>query len=96
MNNGKVCYIEIPAVDVERSASFYASVFVRVLLVFARVRWSSVLYRLGGGELVSVGKINVSAGDPLASEVLPLSFRLVAGSPRPIIVVRVCYRVLSW
>ena len=27
MNNGKVCYIEIPAVDVERSAAFYASVF---------------------------------------------------------------------
>ena len=25
--NGKVCYIEIPAVDVERSAAFYASVF---------------------------------------------------------------------
>jgi predicted enzyme related to lactoylglutathione lyase len=25
--HGKVCYIEIPAVDVERSASFYESVF---------------------------------------------------------------------
>ena len=25
--HGKVCYIEIPAVDVERSSSFYASVF---------------------------------------------------------------------
>jgi predicted enzyme related to lactoylglutathione lyase len=25
--NGKVCYIEIPAVDVHRSADFYASVF---------------------------------------------------------------------
>mgnify|MGYP003579096432 CR=1 FL=1 len=25
--HGKVCYIEIPAVDLERSASFYASVF---------------------------------------------------------------------
>ena len=25
--NGKVCYIEIPATDVERSAQFYASVF---------------------------------------------------------------------
>ena len=25
--NGKVCYIEIPAVDIERSAEFYASVF---------------------------------------------------------------------
>jgi predicted enzyme related to lactoylglutathione lyase len=25
--NGKVCYLEIPAADVERSARFYASVF---------------------------------------------------------------------
>ncbi len=25
--NGKVCYIEIPAVDVQRSADFYAKVF---------------------------------------------------------------------
>jgi hypothetical protein len=25
--NGKICYLEIPAVDVERSARFYASVF---------------------------------------------------------------------
>ena len=25
--NGKVCYIEIPATDIERSASFYKSVF---------------------------------------------------------------------
>ena len=25
--NGKICYIEIPATDVERSADFYAKVF---------------------------------------------------------------------
>ena len=25
--NGKVCYIEIPAVDIQRSADFYARVF---------------------------------------------------------------------
>jgi predicted enzyme related to lactoylglutathione lyase len=27
LSNGKVCYIEIPAVDVQRSADFYAKVF---------------------------------------------------------------------
>ena len=27
MANGKVCYVELPALDVERSASFYAAVF---------------------------------------------------------------------
>jgi len=67
---------------------FYASVNVRELLVVAREPWSLELYRLRDGELASVGKIDVSTGDPLASEVLPLSFRLVAGSPRPIIDVR--------
>jgi predicted enzyme related to lactoylglutathione lyase len=25
--NGKICYIEIPAVDIQRSAAFYSSVF---------------------------------------------------------------------
>jgi len=27
LSNGKICYIEIPAVDVDRSANFYARVF---------------------------------------------------------------------
>ncbi len=27
MTNGKICYVEIPAVDVARSAEFYAQVF---------------------------------------------------------------------
>jgi predicted enzyme related to lactoylglutathione lyase len=27
LSNGKVCYIEIPAVDIDRSADFYAKVF---------------------------------------------------------------------
>ncbi len=27
LGNGKICYIEMPAVDVERSADFYAKVF---------------------------------------------------------------------
>jgi len=27
LGNGKVCYLEIPAVDVERSAAFYTAVF---------------------------------------------------------------------
>jgi len=27
MTNGKICYIEIPAVDIDRSSEFYAKVF---------------------------------------------------------------------
>lgn len=64
---------------------FYASVNVRELLVVARDPWSLELFRLHDGELASVGKVDVSSGESLASEVLPLSFRLVTGSPRPVI-----------
>jgi Uma2 family endonuclease len=67
---------------------FYASVNVRELLVIARKPWSLELFRLRDGELASAGKLDVSSGDPLTSDVLPLSFRLIAGSPRPIIEVR--------
>ena len=27
LGNGKICYIELPAIDIERSAAFYQSVF---------------------------------------------------------------------
>ena len=27
LGNGKICYIEIPAVDIQRSADFYSAVF---------------------------------------------------------------------
>lgn len=27
LSNGKICYIEIPAIDIDRSANFYSSVF---------------------------------------------------------------------
>jgi hypothetical protein len=69
---------------------FYASVKVRELLVIDRDPWSLELCRLRGGQLVSVGKIDVGGGSSsaLASEVMPLSFRLAAGSLRPIIEVR--------
>jgi Uma2 family endonuclease len=67
---------------------FYASVNVRELLVVARDPWSLELYRLREEKLTSVGRIDAAANDPLTSEVLALSFRLIAGSPRPIIEVR--------
>lgn|SRR5690242_13020019 len=27
LNNGKICYIELPALDIQRSASFYQTIF---------------------------------------------------------------------
>ena len=67
---------------------FYASVNVRELLVVARDPWSLELYRLLNKELRSVGMIDASASDSLMSDVLPLSFRLLAAAPRPIIEIR--------
>ena len=67
---------------------FYASVNVRELLVVGRDPWSLELYRLRDGELASVAKCDAAAGATLVSEVLPLSFRLVAGSERPVIEVK--------
>jgi Uma2 family endonuclease len=64
---------------------FYASVNVRELLVIDRAPWSLELYRLRGKQLISVGKVDASVGNSLASEVLLLSFRLLAGGARPII-----------
>ena len=69
---------------------FYASVNVRELLVVDRDPWSLELYRLRQGQLLSVGQFDAASGATLTSEVLPLSFRLIAGSSRPTI--EVCHR----
>lgn len=66
---------------------FYASVGTRELLLVDRQRWALELYRLEGGALLPVGVAAVDRGGPIASDVVPLSFRLQAGSPRPKVVV---------
>ncbi len=58
---------------------FYASVGVRELLLVNRKPWTLELYRLTDGELRLVGKITQDSQNSLASEVLPVSFRLIAG-----------------
>jgi len=62
---------------------FYAKVKVRELLVVDREPWSVELYRLQDGELAPVGSIKPGDATSLTSNVLPLSFRLLAGTPRP-------------
>ena len=62
---------------------FYAAIGVRELLLIDRKPWSLELYRLSGGRLQSVGASEVSTPDVLASTVLPVSFRLIAGAQRP-------------
>jgi Uma2 family endonuclease len=62
---------------------FYASIAVREVLLVDRDPWGLELYRLDGGELKLVSRILLKQTQLLASDVLGLSFRLVAGEQRP-------------
>jgi Uma2 family endonuclease len=62
---------------------FYAKVGTRELLVVDRDPWILELYRLEEGVLRLIGKSSLDRPDLLISEVLPMSFRLVEGDPRP-------------
>ena len=75
---------------------FYAAIGVRELLLLDRYPWSLELYRLRDGVLALVGKSRPERPEALISEVLPLTFRLVAGEPRPTIEVDHSDGVRSW
>jgi Uma2 family endonuclease len=62
---------------------FYASLGVRELLIIDRYPWSIELYRLEGGKLTDSVKSTMTGSEVLVSQVVPLSFRLVAGGVRP-------------
>ncbi len=62
---------------------FYAKVNVRELLIIDRAPWQVELYRLSRRRLGLVGTSTPRAGEILPSKVLPLTFRLVTGKPRP-------------
>ena len=79
-----------------KKLDFYASVGTRELIILDRAPWQLELFRLTNGELISVGKSSVTDGSVLASEVVPLSFRLIAGTTRPQIEARHVDGVQSW
>ncbi|MEX0716094.1 MAG: Uma2 family endonuclease [Planctomycetaceae bacterium] len=62
---------------------FYAKIGTRELLIVDRHPWALELYRLDDGELKLVATSTVDDGAVLRSDVVPLSFRLVAGDERP-------------
>jgi Uma2 family endonuclease len=62
---------------------FYTGIGVRELLLIARNPWELELFRLTNARLQSVGRTEVASSNVGASEVVPVSFRLVPGSPRP-------------
>ena len=79
-----------------KKLEFYAKVGVRELLLVDRKPWSLELYRLTDGELMLVGKLAPGSSEILASEVLPISFRLLPGEPRPTIEVTQTEDARTW
>ena len=62
---------------------FYSAVGVRELLLIDRDPWSLELFRLAGKRLKLIGRSSPDASIALDSDGVPVSFRLVAGQPRP-------------
>lgn len=67
---------------------FYGKVNTRELLIVDRDPWSLELFRLADKKLVSAGISTIENGVALASDVVPLSLKLIAGTPRPSIEIR--------
>ncbi len=79
--------ISSPGQDPRDKCDFYGQVGTRELLVVDRDPWALELYRLQNGALVPVGRSEPDAPAVLSSAVLPLTFELRAGTPRPTILV---------
>ena len=76
-----------PGEDPHEKLDFYAKVKTRELLIVDRKPWKLEVCKLRKGKLVSTGISQVAKPKVLASSVLPLTFQLCAGKPRPTIVV---------
>jgi Uma2 family endonuclease len=63
--------------------TFYAAVGTREVLVLDRDPWRLELYQLRRGRLRPAGTARPGDGQALASHVVPLTFTLVRGRPRP-------------
>lgn len=68
-----------------KKLDFYAKVGVRELMLLDREPWRIELHRAIEGKLVRIGLLQPGSAESISSEVLPLSFRLLASSPRPTI-----------
>jgi hypothetical protein len=62
---------------------FYAKVGVRELLLVDRDPWALEFYQLVGNQLQLQAKCTLAAPVVIKSSLIPLTFQLVAGNPRP-------------
>lgn len=64
---------------------FYAKVNTREVMLVFRDPWAVELHRLQAGRLVLAGRSDDANPTAVASSVLPLTFQLRTGAPRPVI-----------
>jgi Uma2 family endonuclease len=74
-----------PGEDPRQKLDFYAKVNTREVLIVDRNPWVLELYQFQGGKLILAGKSEVANFALLASRVMPLTFQLQPGTPRPTI-----------
>lgn len=75
---------------------FYEKVGTRELLVIDRKPWALTLYRRREGSLVEAGSATVENSQPIPSEVLPLTWRLVVEEGKPAIEIAHADGVQRW
>jgi Uma2 family endonuclease len=75
---------------------FYAQVGTRELLLIDRNPWTLELYRLQGDRLEKRNTSSLLLAETIDSTVLPLSFRLLNGEPRPQIGISATGDSQSW
>jgi Uma2 family endonuclease len=77
--------IEIVSTDdhSRKKLEFYGKIGVRELLVIDRDPWRLELYQLRDSNLQSAGESQLDKPAVLKSNIVPLSFRLLAGDVRP-------------
>ena len=76
-----------PGENPRQKLDFYAKVNTHEALIVDRYPWALELYRLAAGRLDLVGRADLSNPAVLTSGVLPLTFQLRDGTPRPTILV---------
>jgi hypothetical protein len=76
-----------PGEDPRQKNEFYAKVGTREVLIVDRDPWSVELYQLRSGKLVLAGTSNAANPVVLTSGVLPLTFEVRPGTPRPTILI---------
>jgi Uma2 family endonuclease len=76
--------------------NFYSRLGTRELLIIDRDPWQLELYRLHGGSLALVATTRLGDATSIASDVLPLRYRLVSGDTRPNIEITAVDSQQSW